>query len=111
MIGSFFNFNGFFQGQNETPQGFDQDEKQVLYNYVTNILLDRLIRSKTLGNEKNIHLIAAKRETSKFLNINFKDYLKKNSSKSHSPFIRRNHLALSAQRYSSCRYAQLGNFS
>lgn len=51
-----------------------QDEKAVLYNYVANILLDRLLggsRSK----EKKVHLIAAKRETNKFLNANFQDYL------------------------------------
>lgn len=52
-----------------------QDEKHVLYNYVTNILLDRIITKKLLKN-KEITLIASRRETNKFLNENFKNYLK-----------------------------------
>ncbi len=59
------------------------DEKQVLYNYVTNILLDRLIERHALGAEKTIHLIAAKRETNKFLNVNFQDYLRRQVKGSH----------------------------
>ena len=60
------------------------DEKQVLYNYVTNILLDRLIRRKILGADKHIYLMAAKRETNKFLNINFQDYLQKQVHQHHT---------------------------
>ncbi len=51
-----------------------QDEKAVLYNYVTNILLDRLMDG--MHSKKKVHLIAAKRETNKFLNANFQDYLR-----------------------------------
>jgi len=51
-----------------------QDEKAVLYNYVTNILLDRLI-SKRILPEGPIKFIASRRETNKFLNDNFKKYL------------------------------------
>ena len=51
-----------------------QDEKAVLYNYVTNILLDRIFTRKLVSSDR-IHLIASKRETNKFLNENFKTYL------------------------------------
>ena len=53
-----------------------QDEKHVLYNYVTNILLDRIMTKKLVDKTKKIYLIASRRETNKFLNDNFKDYLK-----------------------------------
>ena len=52
-----------------------QNEKQVLYNYVANILLDRVYTKKLLPLAKNILLIASRRETNKFLNQNFKNYL------------------------------------
>ena len=52
-----------------------QDEKQILYNYVTNILLDRIITKKLVDKTKRIHLIASRRETNKFLNENFTNYL------------------------------------
>jgi arsenate reductase-like glutaredoxin family protein len=47
------------------------DEKAVLYNYVTNILLDRLFTKKPVPLNGPVHLIASKRETNKFLNHNF----------------------------------------
>lgn len=52
-----------------------QDEKPVLYNYVTNILLDRLFTKKPISTSKLVNLIASRRETNKFLNQNFKAYL------------------------------------
>jgi hypothetical protein len=52
-----------------------QNEKHILYNYVANILLDRIATKKFLSTNTNIVLIAAKRETNKFLNTNFRDYL------------------------------------
>ncbi len=52
-----------------------QNEKAVLYNYVTNILLDRIYSKKIIDPSKNIILIASKRETNKFLNQNFESYL------------------------------------
>lgn len=52
-----------------------KDEKQVLYNYVTNILLDRIYTKKVVSADKEIELIASRRETNKFLNDNFKDYI------------------------------------
>ena len=52
-----------------------KNEKQVLYNYVTNILLDRVFtKSRVLDNGK-ITLIASRRETNKFLNENFRNYI------------------------------------
>ena len=43
-----------------------QDEKQVLYNYVTNILLDRVYTKRIIPiRMKNIELIASRRETNK----------------------------------------------
>ncbi|MEK7160234.1 MAG: DUF3800 domain-containing protein [Patescibacteria group bacterium] len=63
-----------------------QDEKHVLYNYVTNILLDRIM-TKHLDKDKEIILIAAKRETNKFLNAGFKDYLENQLKNKHKALI------------------------
>ena len=52
-----------------------QDEKQVLYNYVANILLDRIYTKKLVPIKDKIIFIASKRETNKFLNENFRIYL------------------------------------
>lgn len=52
-----------------------QDEKHILYNYVTNILLDRVCTKKLIPTNEKIFLIASKRETNKFLNQNFSNYL------------------------------------
>src|SRR3989338_2299031 len=60
-----------------------QDEKSVLYNYVTNILLERLMNKKPIPIDKPITLIAAQRETNKFLNENFKSYLSKQINNNH----------------------------
>lgn len=53
-----------------------KNEKHILYNYITNILIDRIFTKKLIDKNKNIILIASKRETNKYLNLNFKDYLK-----------------------------------
>lgn len=52
-----------------------QNEKVVLYNYVTNMLLDRICTKKIIPDEEKIVLIASRKETNKFLNQNFKNYL------------------------------------
>ena len=52
-----------------------QDEKPVLYNYVTNILLDRIFTKKLIQSDDSIKIIASRKETNKFLNENFKLYL------------------------------------
>lgn len=54
-----------------------QDEKSVLYNYITNILLDRIINKKIIFPIGSIRFIASRRETNKFLNMNFKSYLER----------------------------------
>ncbi len=60
-----------------------QDEKHVLYNYVANILLDRIASRKFLHGITNIILIASKRETNKFLNANFKNYIQTQMNNKH----------------------------
>ncbi len=60
-----------------------QDEKQVLYNYVANILLDRVYSKKLISLDTTIHLIASRRETNKFLNENFKSYLSNQVKQQH----------------------------
>jgi len=60
-----------------------QNEKQVLYNYVANILLDRVYSKKIIPIESTVKLIASRRETNKFLNENFKDYLNSQVEKRH----------------------------
>ena len=60
-----------------------KDEKHVLYNYVSNILLDRLFTRKLVSLDAQIHLIASRRETNKFLNENFKNYLKNQVRNNH----------------------------
>lgn len=52
-----------------------QDEKAVLYNYVTNILLDRLLTKRPISLDRPITVVAAQRETNKFLNQDFQRYL------------------------------------
>jgi len=60
-----------------------RDEKQVLYNYVTNILLDRVFTKKLIPTNERIEIIAARRETNKFLNINFKNYIQNKTKDNH----------------------------
>jgi len=60
-----------------------QDEKQILYNYVTNILLDRVCTKKLIPIDEKISLVASRRETNKFLNQNFTAYLKTKVRNNH----------------------------
>lgn len=60
-----------------------QDEKPILYNYVTNILLDRIYSSKILALNRSISLIASRKETNKFLNESFKNYLSSQAEKNY----------------------------
>ena len=60
-----------------------QDEKHVLYNYVTNILLDRIFSKSFVPETEKITLIASKRETNKFLNDNFSSYLNQKVTNMH----------------------------
>jgi len=59
-----------------------QNEKHVLYNFVTNILLDRIF-SKKIVDSNTITIIASKRETNRFLNQNFESYLKTQVTSKH----------------------------
>lgn len=59
------------------------DEKHILYNYVTNILLDRIYTKKHLPLDQVIELVASKRETNKFLNQNFCNYLTSQMANNH----------------------------
>ncbi|MFH1402339.1 MAG: DUF3800 domain-containing protein [Patescibacteria group bacterium] len=61
-----------------------KNEKQVLYNYVTNILLDRIYTRKIISINKEIKLVASRRETNKFLNDNFKSYLNRQITDLHN---------------------------
>lgn len=60
-----------------------QNEKDILYNYVTNILLDRIFTRKLLPIHERITLVASRKETNKFLNENFKNYLSSQTRKNH----------------------------
>src|SRR3989339_265444 len=60
-----------------------QEEKAVLYNYVANILLDRIYTRKIIPVDKKVKLIASRRETNKFLNENFKNYLSEKVKTTH----------------------------
>lgn len=60
-----------------------QDEKHVLYNYVTNILLDRIYTKKLIPLTEPIQLVASQRETNRFLNQNFCNYLKTKVNANH----------------------------
>lgn len=63
-------------------------EMHYLYNYVTNILLDRIFTKKLIKNTKPVILIAAKRETNKFLNMNFESYLTSQIKNNHKMNIK-----------------------
>lgn len=67
-----------------------QDEKQVLYNYVSNILLDRIYAKKIIPGDKKVELIASQRETNKFLNENFKNYINNQVKNRHKIEIKIN---------------------
>ena len=64
-----------------------QNEKTVLYNYVTNILLDRVFSKTLIDINSDIKLIASRRETNKFLNENFKKYLEQQVFNNHNKKI------------------------
>lgn len=60
-----------------------QDEKHVLYNYVTNILLDRIMKKNFIDSTEQIVLVAERRETNKFINLNFSNYLENQIKQKH----------------------------
>ena len=60
-----------------------QNEKHILYNYVTNILLDRIYTKKIFSKNKPVMLIASQRETNRFLNDNFCQYIRSQALCNH----------------------------
>jgi hypothetical protein len=52
-----------------------QAQKNFLYNYTANILLDRLINTKILNKDQQIHLIVDRKDTKKNLRENFISYI------------------------------------
>ncbi len=65
-----------------------QNEKHVLYNYVTNILLDRICTNEIIPTDTPIRLIASQRETNRFLNDNFSQYLQSQAINNHKVDIK-----------------------
>jgi arsenate reductase-like glutaredoxin family protein len=61
-----------------------QNEKPVLYNYVTNILLDRVFSRSILTTKNPVRIIASRKDTSRFLNDNFKSYLRSQLAENHN---------------------------
>lgn len=59
------------------------DEKHALYNYVVNILLDRMVSKKLVPHDMPIRFVASRRETSKFLNENFVNYMDQQVNGNH----------------------------
>lgn len=60
-----------------------KDQPHILYNFVTNILLDRIYNRHIMPLDHSIHLIASRRETNRLLNENFKSYLTSQIAKNH----------------------------
>lgn len=58
-----------------------QSQKNYLYNYTANILLDRLYRKKIIKTDEPIELYLDQKETNKFLKDNFEKYLRNSLSK------------------------------
>lgn len=52
-----------------------QNEKHILYNYVTNILLDRVVTKRLVSSKNEIELVVEQRETNRILNDNFSGYI------------------------------------
>ncbi len=60
------------------------DEKAALYNFIANILLDRIITRGLVGDKlDDVVLIASRRETNKLLNENFESYIRSKIKKKH----------------------------
>lgn len=64
------------------------NEKDILYNYVTNVLLDRIYTRKLVPISNELFLVASRKETNKFLNLNFTSYLGNSIKQKHKLNIR-----------------------
>ena len=60
-----------------------RQEKSILYNYVVNILLNRVYKKKVIHIKDKIVFIQSQRETNKLLNLNFKQYISQQVKKNH----------------------------
>jgi hypothetical protein len=58
-------------------------EKSILYNYVVNILLNRIFSKKLISIQDKLVFIQSQRETNKLLNLNFKQYISQQVKKNH----------------------------
>ncbi|OGY77237.1 MAG: hypothetical protein A2249_02845 [Candidatus Jacksonbacteria bacterium RIFOXYA2_FULL_44_7] len=61
-----------------------QNQKNFLYNYIANILLDRLHTKKMLKQKETIHLFIDRKDTKKRLRENFIHYLTNSIKKRHN---------------------------
>ena len=57
-----------------------KEEKNILYSNVVNILIERIISRKLVPSNEKIELIASRRNTNKFLNENFRNYIENNKN-------------------------------
>ena len=53
-------------------------EKHILYNYLTNIIIDRFLNSQTIDNQEPVFLTASKWESNKHFNQTFLEEVAKN---------------------------------
>lgn len=60
-----------------------KQEKNLLYNNVVNILLNRVFSKKLIPIKNGIVFVQSKRETNKLLNENFKNYISQQIKKNH----------------------------
>ncbi len=60
-----------------------RQEKSILYNYVVNILLNRVFSKKLIPIKDKIVFVQSQRETNKLLNLNFKQYISQQVKKNH----------------------------
>ncbi len=58
-----------------------QNQKNYLYNFTANILLDRLHNKKLINTDEPIELYIDQKDTNKFIRNNFEKYLKDNFNK------------------------------
>ena len=63
------------------------NEKDILYDVITNELLNRVFNKKLVNVEDQIQIIASRREVNKFSNKNFIDYLSRQNEKNHNTSI------------------------
>ena len=64
-----------------------KNERHLLYNYIVNILLDRLVNLHIVPADQPLHVVASQRETSGFLNQNFKSYITLNNDHRIGPKV------------------------